>query len=373
MLSNMKIGLRMGAGFTSVLLLMMALALIGLNGMAEIEERLDGIVRQDVYQTKLINEMSEAVHVISRVTRTIALLKDPVAIGVEEKKIDQARRKYNEAWEALEKAPTADKEKAIRARIKELLLAARPLNDKVRALSDAGKKDDAVKALLDEAAPATQKIQDALDEDLALQAESTAHDYAVAKQEYAHARQMMLMLAGGAILLGGAIAWFLTRGITQPLARVVEAANRLAGGDLTVRIEARTKDETGQVLLAMQNMIEKLSQVVTDVNSGAQALASASEEVSATSQSLSQASSEQAASVEETSASIEQMTASIAQNTENAKVTDAMASKAAKEAAQGGESVNATVAAMKQIAKKIGIIDDIAYQTNLLALNAAIE
>jgi methyl-accepting chemotaxis protein len=373
MLSNIKIGLRMSAGFTAVLLLMMALAMIGLNGMSSIEERLEAIVEHNVYKTKLVNQMSESIHIISRVTRSIALLKDPAAIGVEEKKIDQARLKYNEAWEALEKTPASEKGQINRALIKESVAAARPLNDKVRALSDAGKKDESVKVMLDEAGPATQKIQDALGVNLELQAEMTARDYDAAKQEYARARQLMLALAGAAIVLGGAIAWFLTRGITHPLARVVAAANRLAAGDLTVRIDSRAQDETGQVLQAMQNMIEKLSQVVTDVNCGAQALASASEQVSATSQSLSQASSEQAASVEETSASIEQMTSSIAQNTENAKVTDGMASKAAKEAAEGGESVNATVAAMKQIAKKIGIIDDIAYQTNLLALNAAIE
>jgi len=116
-----------------------------------------------------------------------------------------------------------------------------------------------------------------------------------------------------------------------------------------------------------------LSSVIRDVNSVVDSLSSASEEVSATAQSLSQASSEQAAGVEETSASIEQMTASIAQNTENAKVTDGMATKAAQEATEGGAAVKETVAAMKQIAKKISIIDDIAYQTNLLALNAAIE
>jgi methyl-accepting chemotaxis protein len=266
------------------------------------------------------------------------------------------------------------------------------------------------------------------------------------------------------ILFGTLIAWFLTRSITRPLATAVQAADRLAAGDLTVKIDSTAKDETGQVLQAMQNMISKLSQVidgqrrvveaanrgnfevrvelaglqgfqkdmgdglnqlvtttgasiadvvrvmgaisegdlsqtidkeyegafgelkeyanntvakltqvVSEVNNGTQALASASEQVSATSQTLSQAASEQAASVEQTSASLEQMTASIGQNTENAKVTDGMASKAATEAAEGGEAVNATVAAMKQIAKKIGIIDDIAYQTNLLALNAAIE
>ncbi|MYM83767.1 methyl-accepting chemotaxis protein [Duganella sp. FT50W] len=116
-----------------------------------------------------------------------------------------------------------------------------------------------------------------------------------------------------------------------------------------------------------------LTAIVREVQAVVVGLSSSSQEVSATAQSLSQASSEQAAGVEETSASIEQMTASIAQNTENAKITDGIATQAAVEAARGGEVVKATASAMKQIAGKIGIIDDIAYQTNLLALNAAIE
>ena len=116
-----------------------------------------------------------------------------------------------------------------------------------------------------------------------------------------------------------------------------------------------------------------LSTIVREVQQVVAILSGASTEVSSTAQSLSQASSEQAASVEETSASIEQMTASITQNAENARVTDGIATKAAQEAAKGGEVVKATAAAMRQIAKKVSIIDDIAYQTNLLALNAAIE
>ena len=190
---------------------------------------------------------------------------------------------------------------------------------------------------------------------------------------YQSGRTLMMLAIGLGVLLGIALGYFISRSVTLPLNKAKDAANRLAQGDLTVRIESTAKDETGQLLQAMQAMIAKLSQVVTDVNGGAQALASASEEVSATAQALSQAASEQAAGVEETSASLEQMTSSIAQNTENARVTEGMASKAAQDAADGGESVNATVAAMKQIAKKIGIIDDIAAQTNLLALNAAIE
>jgi len=161
--------------------------------------------------------------------------------------------------------------------------------------------------------------------------------------------------------------------VNTPVEELRTVLGALEGGDLTLSMKKNYAGTWDDLKSAVNNMLKKLTDVVTDVNSGAQALASASEEVSATAQSLSQAASEQAAGVEETSASIEQMTSSIAQNTENAKITDGMASKAAKDATDGGEAVNATVEAMKQIAKKIGIIDDIAAQTNLLALNAAIE
>jgi methyl-accepting chemotaxis protein len=154
---------------------------------------------------------------------------------------------------------------------------------------------------------------------------------------------------------------------------VVRVMGAMAQGDLTQTISRSYQGSFGEMKEYVNETVAKLSQVVTEVNGGAEALAGASEEVSATAQSLSQAASEQAAGVEETSASIEQMTASISQNTENAKVTDGMATRAAVEATEGGEAVRATVVAMKQIAQKIGIIDDIAYQTNLLALNAAIE
>ena len=161
--------------------------------------------------------------------------------------------------------------------------------------------------------------------------------------------------------------------VNTPVSELREVLGAIEGGDLTLHMTHPYAGTWDELKSAVNNMLLKLAEVVTDVNGGAQALAGASEEVSATAQSLSQAASEQAAGVEETSASIEQMTSSIAQNTENAKITDGMASKAARDAADGGEAVQATVAAMKQIAQKIGIIDDIAAQTNLLALNAAIE
>jgi methyl-accepting chemotaxis protein len=189
---------------------------------------------------------------------------------------------------------------------------------------------------------------------------------------YAQVKSLSLGIAT-AMALMFALALWVTRTITRPIGEAVAAANALANGDLSVKIDVQSKDEVGQLMGAMQAMVAKLAQIIGEVRSAADNLSNAAGQVSATAQSLSQSSSEQAASVEETTSSMEQMTASISQNTENARVTDGMATKAAREAEEGGSAVGQTVEAMKSIADKIGIIDDIAYQTNLLALNAAIE
>ena len=182
------------------------------------------------------------------------------------------------------------------------------------------------------------------------------------------------IVVGGVLALAmAALSIWIIASITRPLNIAVEVAERLAEGDLTVRVNVHSSDETGRLMGAMRNMVAKLAGIIGEVRGATDNLSSASEQISATAQSLSQASSEQAASVEQTSASVEQMTASINQNSQSARLTDDMAARAAKEATEGGAAVKETVGAMKQIAERIGIIDDIAYQTNLLALNAAIE
>ncbi len=151
-----------------------------------------------------------------------------------------------------------------------------------------------------------------------------------------------------------------------------EVVNQVAAGRLNIDIAVKPGDSTS-LLAHVAQMRRRLSDVISEVRSLADALSSASEEVSATSQVLAKGASVQAASVEETSASMEQMSASIAQNNENENNTDGMAQKASEEAVTGGNAVSETVDAMQKIAERIGVIDDIAYQTNLLALNAAIE
>jgi methyl-accepting chemotaxis protein len=164
---------------------------------------------------------------------------------------------------------------------------------------------------------------------------------------------------------------------SEKLAAIIEDVGRvfsgMAEGDLTQRITRDAEGVFDQVKQDANTSSDKLASIIEEVRAAAGALTGAANQVSATAQSLSQSASEQASSVEETTSSVDLMSASITQNSDNAKITDNMATKASKEAADGGQAVTQTVSAMKQIAQKIGIIDDIAYQTNLLALNAAIE
>jgi methyl-accepting chemotaxis protein len=174
-----------------------------------------------------------------------------------------------------------------------------------------------------------------------------------------------------AILLGV----LFVRSVNKRLARLLTTLQQLEKGELQAGMDEDelSKDEIGQLTVAMQNMRNQLRDVIQTVRSGADNLASASQEVSATAQTISQGAVEQSTSVEGTSSAVEQLNASVQQNAENAGVTEKMATSSANEAQEGATAVTETVTAMKHIAKKISLIEDIAYKTNLLSLNAAIE
>ena len=157
------------------------------------------------------------------------------------------------------------------------------------------------------------------------------------------------------------------------LTDVADVLLAFSKGDLTRRIDRNYEGLFGKVKDCANQTAQNLTRVIGEVRAATDALTEAAHQVSSTAQSLSQSASEQAANVEETTESVGAMSLSIGQNSNNAKVTDGMATKTCNEAVEGGNAVGQTVVAMKQIAARIGIVDDIAYQTNLLALNAAIE
>jgi len=372
MLKNLKIGIRLGLGFGAVLLLLLAIALLAMNRMAVMNDATAYITADAYPKVAIAKDLIRDVVDAPRQMRGMLLTSDEAESERYRKVIEQLRADTNGRIAELTRLVASETGKKMLKQITDRHAALEPAYAQFYGLVR-GDRQHAAEFVSKTYVPLNRELIAAVDELTRHQSDKMQKKADEAGATYEETRRLVIAMTAGAALLALTVAAFITLSVTRPLRVAVNAADRLAAGDLTVHIESHARDEAGLLLAAMKNMIAKLTQVVGDVNGGAQSLASASEEVSATAQALSQSASEQAAGVEETSASLEQMTASISQNTENARVTDGMATQAAREAAEGGEAVKATVAAMKRIAKQIGIIDDIAYQTNLLALNAAIE
>ena len=373
----MTVAQRLGLLIGVALIALLSVAGVGLYQMGEVYEKTN---MSNVNSIPSIMSLDEAAKNFGRLRVRVyrhVLNTDP-------KKMEEIDTKILEARGALEKGLADYETKGLCADAKDCALLKADqalLNDYLMAIEPAlalsrGGKPDQARELLSQNAVVAEKMNSALDEHMEynVQVAKEYSELAVVARHSATLISITLAVAALSLLL--IIGFVIARNLSKQLGGEPEYAasvvSKVAAGDLTIQVATKLGD-TSSLLYAMKAMVEKLSGIIGEVRSSADSLSSASEEVSATAQSISQATNEQAASVEETSASVEQMSASINQNTENSKVTDGIASTASKQAEQGGKAVNETVVAMKSIAGKIGIIDDIAYQTNLLALNAAIE
>ena len=371
MFRNLRIGLRLGLGFGLLVVLLVALAAVAILSMNAMKRATDEATRVAWPEAHRVSEIRADVTQMAADCRDILLSRD----ASEQARIAQKIRSGEQA-SAADLGRLAAEVRS--ARSKSLLAHTRgSLAQYGRAMTvcfDAQRNGgDALGAFGAQVKPAEQAVQTdlhALDQDFIGHFGQATRD---ADSAYSDALVAAAAATAVALLLAAAFGTWITRSITVPLRQAVGVAQRVAEGDLTVRIEAASRDEAGQLLAALAEMVRRLTATLGQVRSAADNLSAASTQVSATSQSLSQATTEQAASVEETSATLEQATASIRQNADNARLTDTMAQQASAQARDGGKAVEQTVEAMQAIAERISIIDDIAYQTNMLALNAAIE
>lgn len=234
-------------------------------------------------------------------------------------------------------------------------------------------KNDQALVALSKNAKIAEDLNNLLDEHMKFNIELGNEKSAEALANKQEAVKLSAVLALITLSIVGVMGWFITRGVIKSLNELQNTVHALADGDFTITIDADHNDEIGVVARNLTDMRQKLAEVVQHVRNSSDTLVGASQQVSSTAQGISQAVMEQATSVEETTASIEQLNASVQHNTENAHITEQMAIKSANESREGGAAVDDTVQAMKHIAKKISLIEDIAYKTNLLSLNAAIE
>lgn len=373
MFTNLKIGVRLGLGFAIVLILLAITSATAYIRVGQINTKIADVVGDKFPKVVWANSVVDNVNVIARALRNSLLVKSPDDIQKELARVEVARKAIAENIDKLDQSVRSEEGRKILARMVDARKTFVDDQNKFLELQRTGRRDEAVELMVVRMRKTQGDYIGAVNDLVEYQSklmQKVGDEGAAAASE---TQGLVMILGFLAVATSIAFAFWITRSITTPINETVSVAKALSEGDLTMKIKVDSKDETGQLKAAMQTMVDKLAHIIGEVRGASDALSSAAEEVSATAQSLSQSSSEQAASVEETTASIEQMTASINQNTENAKVTDGMASRSSVEAQEGGTAVKETVAAMNSIAGKIGIIDDIAYQTNLLALNAAIE
>lgn len=381
MFERMKVGTRLALAFGVVMALLISTVVTGITQLSRVDALLQQITQHQNVESFKADGIRRDVYAIGRRLRDLIISNNPTTLKRDNtalQKDNQLLLSHTAALRQLLGANTdaSITEKNLFTKINDTVPAYLATVDQVAKLGIENKPKAAMQMIRQALNPQSTILLPAVESLVAHEANKSSQAATRAAHEYDRARILLLGLGTAALLLGVVAALIVMRSILRQLggepAYAAEVLHAISGGDLTMEVVTQRADQSS-MLFAVKSMVERLRQVVGEVTAATDALAGAADQVSTTSQSLSQSASEQASGVEETSASIEEMTASIAQNSENAKLTDTMATKSSNEAVEGGEAVQATVAAMKQIAQKIGIIDDIAYQTNLLALNAAIE
>jgi len=371
-LGDVKIGTKLIGGFLIVACLVGAVGIIAIINMNSLMAMADRMLEVDVQLADAAMEANIAHLHIRDLTAENLASRDLKSLAEDEKHLAGYYEKLTKKAAYL----AASKDEKVAGVGREVQKLGEQLLNGAHAqfsAKRAGDQQAANRAMETQIDPAGDGLEKRL-EDLEAQIEKVLQDHMKeADADHAATQRFLIALSivGFGLALG--IGWYLTRSITRPLAEGVAVANKLAAGDLTLQFDVQQKDETGQLLASMSTMVGKLRNVVVDVKTAADNVASGSEQLSSGAQQMSQGTTEQAASTEEASSSIEEMNATIRQNADNSMQTEKIALKSASDAQESGRAVSQTVSAMKDIAQKISIIEEIARQTNLLALNAAIE
>jgi methyl-accepting chemotaxis protein len=383
-IKHLKIGQRLIAAFSVVLVMLVAVAALGVSRMAAIHQSMVDITKGNDVESSLASKMRLSVADRMIALRNIVLLEDQAQmrqqidrVRVQAQNYDAAETKLLETFATFR---VQDEETRILKVIQQHNAAAAPIIEKVLQLGLENKNAEATRILMGDLRAVQIQWQDGLDTLVAYEKKQNDEATAAADATYLFARNMMTGLSGAAVLFGLIIAWVITRGIVRPLNHAVAIAQTVAGGDLSSRIDVAGRDETSALLGALKAMNESLRKIVGQVRTGTDAMTTASREIASGNLDLSARTEEQASSLEETASSMEELTSTVRQNADSARQANSLAATASEVAVRGGAVIASVVETMgainessKKIVEIIGVIDGIAFQTNILALNAAVE
>jgi methyl-accepting chemotaxis protein len=369
---RVSVKLKLGLAFGLVVAMLGGISALGIFGLGTLNQAASDTIDGPVKRLQLVQQVNIHMLEMIRAQKNMVLAADAKEVDAQHTTGSEA---HDNAAEDLATGVTIasvegkPKWIALQGMLKKLSES----TDQVASLARAGKRDEAAALSNGEGREVAREMTELL---ASFVAENDARLIAADKENdatYESTRNMIMGIAAGAVLAAIIAALWIAMGIARGLNRVQTVATAIAGGDLNQRALVMSNDELSDLANVFNTMVDRLKNVVTETRSAAENVSAGSQEMSASSETLSQGSTEQAASTEEASASMEEMAANIKQNADNAAQTEKMARQSSKDAEASGEAVGRAVVAMRTIAEKIGIVQEIARQTDLLALNAAVE
>jgi methyl-accepting chemotaxis protein len=378
--NNLSIAKRLSLGFGLLVLMLGALGGISLWQVQGINGEIHKVTEDQMPKDKRLVEIESEVNEIARAMRNMMIMDVPADIQKQREEIDSSRAAITQHVQWLDERIVNPDAKQLVDRMKDARGAFVESQNKFFSTLDGGQKDAARRILLDETRPLQMAYIERLDALTEFQDKLTQAAIANMDASVTSLLQITVAMLVAGVVVALVLAVSIIRSVTRPILQAVDIAEHIANGDLTRKIVVNSRDETGQLLLAMQKMQDALSNLVNSVRHNAEGVASASAQIAQGNQDLSSRTEQQASALEETSASMEEMGSTASQNADNARQASQLAASASSVAVQGGDVVNQVVQTMRDINESsrkisdiIGVIDGIAFQTNILALNAAVE
>jgi len=379
-MNNLKIGTRLGFGFSLILVLLTTMTVIGIMRLSSASAMTDHMIDVKIRDQRLIAEWGKIIEVNAARTTGAWMVADPA----DQKNLEVLMAgSSGRATKIQDQIGATIEDEALKPLFKQVLDTRKAYTDVRKAVFAAKAKGDLElgKKLYDGELTLTRTSYLAALQTFAERQADLLDAAAVQiRDQYTSGRTLLIILGLAAIVMGVLAAWWITRTITTPINEAVRVAETVSSGDLTSEIRVHSTDETGQLMNALKIMNSNLVSIVGQVRNGTDLMATASTEIAAGNQDLSSRTEQQASSLEETASSMEELTSTVKFNAENAREANALAISAAQIASRGGAVVGEVVNTMgsindssRKIVEIISVIDGIAFQTNILALNAAVE
>ncbi|MGB6056586.1 MAG: MCP four helix bundle domain-containing protein, partial [Burkholderiaceae bacterium] len=324
-MKNFKIGMRLGLGFASVLALMALMTVVGVWRLNSIGDAAQTMTERTLAEERLASDW--VLETTANSVRTIALAKtsEPALEKEYLAEINASTKQIQQIRQQLEKRVTTPKGKQLMQQIQAADATYLQARDAVLKLKAEYEYSDAQARVTTHLTPAVKAYVDSIGQLKAYQKQRIDQAAAEIDEHHRTGRLLLIALGALALVLGALCAWLISRSITRPLQQAVSVATTVAGGDLTLEIDAGGRDETGQLLHALKDMNASLAQVVGQVRSGTDAIATASAQIAAGNADLSSRTEQQASSLEETASSMEELTSTVKQNADNARQANQLA------------------------------------------------